>query len=266
MRGWLLALGVLLLTSCGGVGRNPTPVVPPPAATNTATSNFNATGAAKATRAWGEMLTETAEPTFSPPTITAIMAATATGRGVILATMRALPTYTPTPTITLDAHSCRASDLRAGEPWAQGATGNLFWSLSFTNGSKHLCTLEGPPNILLVDGNGQPLDAGYMHECSGCDGLLLMDATPPAATATAVAQSVMNARIGVRPSQEVFISLIQWGRWCQPAAQGLLRFRLVLGDGLGHVDVPTEDRAAGECDFPEAHPFASVTMSQFMYP
>ena len=180
--------------------------------------------------------------------------------------MTAMPTDTPTPTIPPGAPPCRASDLQAGEPGAQGSTGNLFWGLSFTNRSSRLCTLEGPPNILLVDGNGHSLDTGYSHECFGCDDLLLIDSTPPAATATAVVQGLMDARIGLRPGQEVLVSMIEWGKWCQPAAQGLLHFRLVLGDGLGQVDVPTEDTASGECDFPDARPFASVTVSEFMYP
>ena len=265
MKAWLLAL-VVLLTNCTGVGRNPIPIALAPTATDMASPNFNATGAAKATWAWEKMLTEAAEPTFSPPTITALMAAKATGRAEMFATMTALPTYTPTSTIPPDAPPCHASDLRAGEPGAQGATGNLFWSLSFANRSSRLCTLEGPPNFLLVDGNGHPLDAGYVHECFGCDDLLLIDSTPPAATATAVAESLMNGRIGVRPGQEVGVSMIEWGKWCQPAAQGLLQFQLVLGDGLGQVDIPTGETAAGECDFPDADPFASLTVSQFMHP
>jgi hypothetical protein len=83
MRAWILALGVLLLTSCSGGGINLTPVALTLTATSTATPSFSATGAAKATRLWEEMSTEAAKPTFSPPTITAITAAKATGRATL---------------------------------------------------------------------------------------------------------------------------------------------------------------------------------------
>ena len=51
MRAWILALGVVLLTSCIGVAKNSTLVAlaPTPTATASATPNFNATDAAKAT-------------------------------------------------------------------------------------------------------------------------------------------------------------------------------------------------------------------------
>jgi hypothetical protein len=150
----------------------------------------------------------------------------------------------PTPTLEAGLPPCRAADLQLGTQ-AQGATGTSFIGVQITNTSPAACSLQGPPDIKLVSGTGQPLDVVYRLACLECGGGAASP-TAPAATQTAAAHEVLYAQLALQPGERLGVSLV-WQNWCGAFPPSGVRLRLTLPDGLGVVDGPA---IGGRCDVP----------------
>jgi hypothetical protein len=203
-------------------------------------------------------------------TNTAIVASKATAGAAWDLTRTALPTLTPSPTVPVNARACRASDLR-GEAGAQGATGSIVFSVGLTNISTSVCTLQGPPQIQLIDQHGRVLDMRYYTHCFLCDMStseaeeatpLPATITPRIPTETAVVQERLYGKIGIGPGKRIGVFLI-WDNWCQPFPEGGVIIRLTLPDRLGKVDIPTDAYVGGRCDAPKAR--SSLMVSHFYW-
>ena len=197
---------------------------------------------------------------------TAIVAAKATVRAQMSQTQTALPTTTLTPTVVAGAPPCNAADL-SGSAHAEGATGSMTFSVKITNLGNSTCNLQGPPDVQLVDQASQPLDIDYKLNCFLCFPTGNDYATPSPATqtaqvptATAIAQNLLYGQVSLAPGRSASVFLI-WNNWCQPFPEGGVQIRLSLPASGGQLTIPTDARAAGRCDVPEAR--STLMVSQF---
>jgi hypothetical protein len=191
-----------------------------------------------------------------------------TSAAMMFLTETALPSVTATPTLPLAARACHATDLRA-TAGTNGAGGSISFGIQVTNTSASVCTLQGPPQIQLVNQRGQVLDSDYFVNCFRCSELISAYETAlpatliaSAVTATSVGQTVLYGKIGIGPGERAGVFLL-WQNWCQPFPKGGVRIRLTLAEQLGRLEVATDAYVGGRCDAADAR--SSVMISHFSH-
>ncbi len=182
-----------------------------------------------------------------------IVSLKATGIAMTHLTETAQPTGTPppsTPTFPAGAAPCRASELALGDS-SQGATGTIVIQAKITNVGQTVCYLQGPPDIQLVDQAGQPLDVVYSTACFLCNNVDALGTALPAATQTAAADDRLKVKFGLGPGEGVWTVLL-WNNWCKPFPEGEVRVQLLLPNASGVATGPLDIPGAGRCDVPGA--------------
>jgi hypothetical protein len=110
----------------------------------------------------------------------------------------------------------------------------MLLGVLITNMGESPCYLQGPPNIDLVDSEGQVLDIDYSLGCFLCKG---------------EENQLLSARAGIAPRKHVTVRLF-WDNWCQPFPKGGIWVRLMLPNA--NVEGPADARFGGRCDVPWA--------------
>jgi hypothetical protein len=204
----------------------------------------------------GEAETMTAGVPRNDATITAIMASKYAGRTAMAETFTALPTDTPIPTLPAGSGLCRAAELKS-DSHSNGAGGNIFLGVWFTNVGTAPCYLQTRPQVQLVDRLGNPLDVRYTYWDK--------NSPTPGSGATGQPQSGSADRIGLQPGKAAGFSLV-WSNWCGPAATGNVVIHLSLGQGAGSIDVPTDVQGGGRCDTPGSGSSVEITAFEYVSP
>ncbi len=106
-------------------------------------------------------------PSSGPSSGPASLAPSAGPSGAPSAAPTVGPTRTPTPTAQPIA-VCLATQLAAKVTGWQGAAGHQIASVTLTNASTHTCTVQGTPEVELVDAHGNIL---IDSQTGGADGL-----------------------------------------------------------------------------------------------
>ena len=193
----------------------------------------------------------TAIPTAAnsiPPSLAAKQTAAAN----LTVTALAAPTATPTPLSSNEAHPCLASDL-VGEARAIGATGSMAIGINLTNNGKSVCSLQGRPEVQLLNGQGKPLPVEYRTFCRECaEGYV----TRAPAVATQTVTAYFNPLIDLQPGQQATIPTI-WNNWCGPAPDSI-KLKITLPGQQGILTVVPDYRVPPRCDASDAKSSFSV--------
>jgi hypothetical protein len=176
-------------------------------------------------------------------------------------TITAVPTATPLPTFPADAPLCNASDLQISA-FTEGFPTYLQFDVTIINVGKSVCSLQGPPDIKLVDRDGTMLDIGYSFHCITCNRFVPNLRALPFPTQTATAQQLLSSGIGVGPGEHVGV-FMEWENWCQPFPEGGVELRLVFSDSLGFVKGPTNAYVGGPCRF--SNDSSQIWVSQYFH-
>ena len=135
----------------------------------------------------------------------------------------ACPTATPgavtTPTPVAVA-ACQASDLKVSAV-VQGATGNLAGSITFVNASSTPCTLQGRPDVKLVDATGQVLPVNEVAE--------------------PLSEAGLGSPVQVAPGQSARVFVIWLVNYCGPQPIPPIGMRVTLPGDQATMNVPLAD-------------------------
>jgi hypothetical protein len=170
----------------------------------------------------------------------AIISAKSTSAAEMELTLTAAPTITPLPTFPVAATPCQSSDLQS-ELFTGGATGSIVLVISVVNISGSICTLQGPPDIQLLDQDKAPLDVAYF----------------PWAEWASSAQNGPDDQIGIGP-QETIVVRLMWRDWYKFAGQAVI-VRLNLSGGRGFLENGTEVFACEGCTYPDFNSWVMVS-------
>ncbi len=188
-------------------------------------------------------------------TITAIMETKYAAGTAMAATMTALPTETPVPTIPPESAYCRPQDLKASAR-AEGATQNIFIGVEITNTGASACFLQKWPLVELVDGQGHLLEVDRWY---------YTDSGPESYTqvATLQASEGTTARVGLQPGWSAGLSLV-WYDWCGGTVPGGAVIRLTLGGGAGVLAIPAGVEGGGTCNDPGTRSSYTINNIEFL--
>ena len=173
-------------------------------------------------------------------TVSAIVATKHAGGTAMAETMTAMSTPSLIPTIPPDSPPCRPANLKTDFSSGPSATGGqILFGAGLTNISDTPCYLQAWPQVLLVDGQGKPLDVDYNY--------FNISAGSAETAATEQAQESTTAKIGLWPGWSAWLNLT-WRNWCGAPASGGVVLRLTLVDNAGVINIPTDVQAF--CDAP----------------
>ena len=189
----------------------------------------------------GEAETETEVSPKNSATVASIISTKYAGGTEMAETITAMPTLTLTPAIPSGSPYCRQIDLNTSINSGPSMGGTFSIDAGFTNISNAPCYLQTWSQVILLDGQGKPLDVDYSYfDTSGVNATV---------AATEQARDSATAKIGLWPGWTAWISLI-WGNWCKGPIQGKVVFRLTLINDLGTINIPTDIQAGGICNAP----------------
>jgi hypothetical protein len=166
------------------------------------------------------------------PTIAAITSFKATKGAEMEMTLTARPTATPLPTYPANAPPCSVSDLTS-TLFLGRATGSIILLMSVVNISNSVCTLQGLPNVELLDKNKIPLAVGYYQWEAW----------------SSAAQNGSDNKIGLGPQETVLVRMM-WRDWGYRFAGKEVFVRLKLTKDHHLENVTTVDSCGG-CIFPD---------------
>ena len=129
------------------------------------------------------------------------------------------PTLQAVPTATVEVGLCSLGELSASMEW-QRSHGALAARLVLANFGAQACTVQGAPQIELVNENGWKLPVDQVQNSAGQEtAKVLLD---PAGRYTTEARFV-------------------WRNWCTPASKENLHLEVVLPGYPGKLNVPVQD-------------------------
>lgn len=234
----LLSLIAFILAACA--------VSSPPATKMPNESAFERT---KLFAITAEAETVTAGYLKNDATITAIMANKYAGGTAMAATMTAMPTETPIPTIPPNSPFCRPTDLKTSFG-SNAATQQLLLGAGLTNTSGTACFLQAWPQVVLVDQQSKPLNLDY--------GYFDMGAGDPTSAATQQAQESDTAKVGLWPGWSAWLNLT-WQNCYGVPFSGNVVIRLTFKMGTGVISIPTDFQYAGACTLPGGRSYVGIS-------
>jgi hypothetical protein len=172
-------------------------------------------------------------------------------------TQTAMPSATPLPTFPSNAPLCSQADLD-GAVNTNTAGGVLLITVTLSNKSQTACTLQGMPNIQIVDGSNRRLDVDYYTFCNKACNSGGMAAIPEEATQTALNESMLYQKTGLTAGGSAQFVII-WQNWCQDAVQGGASVDLRLSNMLGNLIIPIGFDKGGNCDNPDNRSMVGVS-------
>jgi hypothetical protein len=182
-------------------------------------------------------------------TITAIMASKYVLGTAMAATMTALPTETPIPTIPPDSPVCHSADLRTSFG-SNAATQQLLLGAGLTNISSTPCFLQAWPQVVLVDQQGKPLELDY--------GYFDMGPGDAGSAATQQAQESATAEVGLWPGWSAWLNLI-WQNCYGESVSGNVVIRLTFSKDTGVLVIPTDIQSGGACNPPGQRSYVGIS-------
>jgi hypothetical protein len=247
MKHLLLFILPCILTACAAIAPAPTTEqTPAPISTG------KIVALTKAVIMTGEAETETEVSPKNNATVMAILATKFAGGTEAAETMTALPTLTLTPAIPSDSSLCHPIDLKAS--YRSGPLGAMMGMFSISVGFRNInnspCYFQTWPQVILLDGQGKPLDVDYGYfDPSGVDAVV---------AATEQARESATAKVGLWPGWEAWINL-NWGNWCERPLIGGVIIRLTLINDIGTIHVPTDIRSGGVCNAPGYRSYINIS-------
>lgn len=109
-------------------------------------------------------------------------------------------TGTEGPTPDEDIAACRTSELAVEMRRAGAGAGSVYWDLVFVNQAGSACRIEGYPDLVLLDGDREPLSTDVHTMSPGPSGVLL--APGESASATVRAGNVRSGERDCQPPSE----------------------------------------------------------------
>lgn len=170
----------------------------------------------------------------------AIISGKSTSAAEVELTLTAVPTITPLPTFPMAASPCRSSDLRS-ELFTGGATGSVVLVISVVNIGGSACTLQGPPDVQLLDQDKTPLEVAYC----------------PWTEWSPSAQNGPGDQIGIGP-QETIVVRMMWRDWYKYAGQAIM-VRLDLAGENGYLENSTTVFSCEGCTYPDFDSWVMVS-------
>ncbi len=203
----------------------------------------------------GEAETETEVSPKNNATVTAIVATKFALGTQAAETMTAMPTLTSTPAIPPNSPLCTPGDLKTAFS-TNVAMQSILLGVSLTNTSHSPCYMQAWPQVILVDGQGNPLNLEYGY----------FDFHNDASTAaTEEAREATAAKAGLWPGWTARFTLM-WGNWCgTPITSGVV-IRLTLLDQSAIINVPTDISAGGECESPDYRSHVGISILEVVPP
>ena len=129
------------------------------------------------------------------------------------------PTLQALPTATVEVGLCSLGELSASMEW-QKSRGTLAARLVLANFGPQACTVQGAPQIELVNENGWKLPVDQIQNSAGQE----------------------TARVVLDPASDYTTEArFVWRNWCTPASKENLHLEVVLPGYPGKLNVPVQD-------------------------
>lgn len=129
----------------------------------------------------------------------------------------------PTPTASPAAPPCASDQLRAGDAHGMGATGSILIGFPIRNTAATPCRLDRVEGVVIVDGDGRPLD--------------VVPIPAPGRAAVVLAPGRPEPVEGEDAPAGLALMTLVWRNWCDDPPKGPLGLRVTLSDG-GRLETP----------------------------